>query len=423
MRDMNQYLLIGFSLSWVLTFILYMAKKKIFDSGALILLSYVVYSVFSIILNRVPFYGNYILHLFPFLYLYIMELFMLSPVLRFDLKNQIIDTPDRSLFNTISIIFIVSTLIHIPSTIMSFREGLIQILADSSGGADLYAEKMELSNEYGGGITNVFAIFSLAFSGLGIMFLFYSFTQENTNRLIQLGLIVSLFALFVNGVSSGQRGLIIEPLYVALISYFFFAPNINKRKKRIIRITGAVLIILMAIPFIALTRSRFESKTSSAMESVYSYAGQQNINFNLYGLDDGGIRYGDRTIPLFKRMLGFKNVPKNFWERRLKYPNLKVNDEVFYTHIGDFTIDFGPFFGTIIMVLMTFFFRTRVKPINNQYRFCQLILLHFVMYMCMMGGLKLYPFSDVAGNLKVIVYFTAYLLFKNIRLDVSYETK
>lgn len=28
--------------------------------------------------------------------------------------------------------------------------------------------------------------------------------------------------------------------------------------------------------------------------------------------NDGGIRYEDRTFPLFKRMLGFDNVPHNF---------------------------------------------------------------------------------------------------------------
>jgi hypothetical protein len=40
------------------------------------------------------------------------------------------------------------------------------------------------------------------------------------------------------------------------------------------------------------------------------------------------------------------------------------------------------------------------------------------MIVCMLGGLKLYPFSDVGGNLQLIVYFLAYLFF---RLDYNYR--
>jgi hypothetical protein len=137
----------------------------------------------------------------------------------------------------------------------------------------------------------------------------------------------------------------------------------------------------------------------------------ENLNFNNYGLDDGGIRYGDRTFPLFKRMLGFDNVPHNFWERRDKYPNLKVNDEVFISFVGDFTLDFGPFIAPLIFILFTFFILNLTRIRNGRILFHQLILVHFVMCVCMQGGMKLFSFSDLA-NLRIIVCFIAYIFFR-----------
>ncbi len=117
-------------------------------------------------------------------------------------------------------------------------------------------------------------------------------------------------------------------------------------------------------------------------------------------------------------------MPKNFVERRAKYPNLRINDGVFSTFVGDFTIDFGPVIGSLILLFFTVFVLIKTKIRDGIIRFHQLILLHFVMNVCVIGGLKLYPFSDVGGNLQLIVYFIAYILFRldyNLRLKYKGE--
>lgn len=423
---MNLIILCVYCFLWLLTFVIYVAKRRktgdTFGAGGIILLSYFIYSVFSVLLynTKVFFAESDSITVFPFMYLYGIEMLFLYPILRYRSNTTQLDhLGDLFIFNIISIIFIFSSLIHLPTVLLSFREGLYQIMTDPSGGAELYAERMEMSYESGGGITNLFAIISSALSGIGILFLVYSFVNNKVNKWIRLGLLLSYIVLLMNGVSSGQRGLLIEPLYVAIVSYFFFQPYISQKINRVISIAGITIIIALSIPFAALTFSRFDTVNSGVAESFYFYAGQENVYFNLYGLDDNGIRYGDRTVPLFKRMIGFTDVPKNFWERREKYPHLKINDEVFYTYVGDFTIDFGPVLGTVIMLLMALLFARKTDVHYNRISFEQLIVLHFLMYMCMVGGLKLFPFSDVAGNLKIIVYFTAYLLFKYLTIKKS----
>lgn len=204
---MDQIILYAYSFLWFLTIIIYVKKRKkagdVFGVGEVILLSYFVYSIFSILLCGSSYFNASIkVTVFPFIYLYGIELLFLLPLLRYhSSKTQLCHPTDLLLFNIISAIFIISSLIHLPSVITSFREGLFQILSDSSGGADLYTEEMERSYESGGGITNLFAIFSSAFSGLGTLFLFYSFVNKKISKWIRAGLLLSYMVILLNGES------------------------------------------------------------------------------------------------------------------------------------------------------------------------------------------------------------------------------
>ena len=195
-----------------------------------------------------------------------------------------------------------------------------------------------------------------------------------------------------------------------MIAYFFFKrfipQNINKKVKIVgISIIGALLFLIALI-----TVSRFTDE-GGVGSSVYGYTGMQNLNFSKYGLDNGGIRYGDRTCAIFKKMLGFSNVPNNFWEGRDKYPHLKIDDGVFIGFVGDFTLDFGPIFALIIFILFNVFVINHTRIYSKTIKFHQLVLLSFVFNICMEGGMKLYPYA-YTDNLRIIVYFIAYFIFR-----------
>ena len=139
-----------------------------------------------------------------------------------------------------------------------------------------------------------------------------------------------------------------------------------------------------------------------------SYTGQNILNFNTYAFDNNGIRYGDRTIPLFKKLFLFEDVPDNFIERRQKYPNLKINDEKFVTYIGDFVLDFGPLIAFLIISLFSIFVNTMTKIRGLSYPFYKLILLHFLLSI-IAQGIFLYRYADISGNLVAIFYFFMFM--------------
>lgn len=415
----NIYLII-YTTIWIVTILIYQKRKKNFDAGSLILFTYLAYSIVSLILYNSPYYTFKDIQLFPFIYLYLMLMLAFSPVLKYDdFKINEIKKPTNFILNTISIIFIVASIVQIPAIFSNFILNIIRLFVMSSGGQDLYNEAMSNSYSLGdGNIANLPSIISNAYGNFGILLFFYYLTLNKPNKLITFGLFIScILNIFIN-ISLGQRGPILETLLSLIITYFalkkFFQPKI----KKIINVIGIMLIIAASIPLIVLTISRFGNMEGGSISSIYYYVGQENLHFNNYGLDNGGIRYGDRTFPLFKRMLGFENVPNNFWERRQKYPELKINDEVFYGFVGDFTLDFGPLIPPIFFIIFTFFVLSKTKVRNGRFLFHQLILIHFVMCVCMLGGMKLYSFSDVGGNLQLIVYFMAYISFK-VDYDLS----
>lgn len=416
--DVNYIMLILFIITWVITFAWYQKKKRYFDAGSVIIFSNILYSILSFFLYFDPFWGQEFnqLHLFPFIYLYLMLMIAALPVLKFnELKILEIQKPSNILFNSIGILLIVSTLACMQKGLPNLIDGFKKILFDSTAGMAIYKETMdssEASNIGDGKISNLPSIISGLLSDIGILMFFYSLTLKKRSKLMISGLLIAILYPILEQISISQRGPVIDRLFTIIISYFALRKFIPSNINNAIKIIGIILIISITVPIIAITSSRFDRPGSGgAMSSVLFYSGQQNLYFNNYGLDNGGLRYGDRTFPMFKRMLGFNNVPHNFFERRAKYNNLKINDEVFIGFVGDFTLDFGPILAPLIFIFFTFLILTLTKVHNGRILFHQLVLLHFVMCICIQGGMKLFSYADTS-NLRIITIFLAYIAFR-----------
>lgn len=413
MSDNSNLYLILYITTWLFTFLFYQKKRRFFDAGSFILVSYLVYSIFSFFLfNGVGVYTIKSLSLFPFLYLYIMLMITTSPVLLFNTdKISSIKLSNQSIVYIILFSFAFFALLSFPDTIEHIREGVSLIMLDSMGGADLVAEAREVADSYGhGGLTHLPSVISNAFVNIGVFLLFYLLTLKNKPKLIISILVVSLLLSILSGIASGMRGRPINLVLTIVGTFFLFSRLYSDSINKWVRRLGIILIIIVAIPIVFITTSRFGEDNS--FDSILDYAGQENLYFNKYGLDDNGIRYGDRTIPLFKRIIGIEGVPHNYIERRDKYPFLKINDEVFCTFVGDFTIDFGPILASAIFIIFNLFVVLKTKIKNGAIQFRHLLLIHFVMCVCVQGGMTLYSFADTAGNLQIIAYLLVYVYSK-----------
>lgn len=415
--DLSNIWLIGYVIAWLITFIIYQKKVKHFGAGSFIMTCLIVYAISSYLLYNNEYYRILYsfkpIHLIPFVYLYLMLMLAFMPINRFEKqKIETIQRPSNFALYAIILLFIFSSIIRLVNEIPNVMDGLFRIMLDSSGGSDIYNElRADYDTKGDGLIVSLPAIISNVLGDISVLLLFYYMTLPDEKKIITIGLFIGFISTVISFIAESQRGPVMGRALTLLVTYFAMRRFIPPKRNKLISKILLVLVVLISIPMVAISISRFSMRDGGGtLGSLNEYSGQANLYFNNYAFDDNGIRYGDRTFPVFKRLLGFENVPKNFVERRAKYPRLYINDEYFIGFVGDFCLDFGPIFAFIIFLFFTVYVLNSTKSRNGTIKFHQLLLLHFVMCIFAQGSMKLYAYSDM-GNLNVIALFMAYFYF------------
>lgn len=394
---------------WVITFVIYHWRYRRFDAGSAIMLTYISYSIFSILTINDLFFSDLFepLTLFPYIYLFVMLIIALSPAIytHFHPTTEIAN-PNTRVIAMIGMLIIFSSILLVPDIVSNFSDGLVKLFVDSDAGKENYEEQSSQITESGSGISNIPAIIYNAMMDLGPFLCFYYLSQKKKNRLMIMGLIFSMTVGVLLPIMRGQRGGVITSVLTVFVAYMLFRQYINKRINHWIQVLGIVAAIIVSLPVVAISLSRFGDTNGGIFGFINWYIGQANLYFNNYAMDNGGIRYGDRTINLFKRVV-FPDTPKNYEERRWIYRNLEIDDDLFSTFVGDFVIDFGPTLAFIIFVSFNIFVLFHIRAREGIIDLHKLLLLYFTLCVCMQGGMTLFSFSD-SSNLRMIVIFSLY---------------
>ena len=411
----NLFLLVNILL-WLITFLFYQLRKRYFGAGSFLLLFYLSIAIVGFHLFNHPLSIGWFkeINLFPLLYLYLMMILATLSVLKFNEQRiDHIQNPSNYAFNILCIIAIISSLFQIVPIISNFSSGVAKMLIDSTIGSELYKETLGTIEEAGDGkIQNVPAIISGMLSNISILLFFYLLTREKRNRFIVVGLFISILLSMFSSIASGARGGTFNTLLTCLACYFLLCKFMSNKVKRNMKRLGIFIFALVSIPIILITTSRFgDIENFNPLYSIEMYYGQSFLNFNNYGLDAGGIRNGDRTASLFKQII-WDDVPRNYFERIIKHSKMTMNEGLFYTFVGDFTLDYGPIFSFFLFVVASFLFVRKTMCKNQTILFHQLVLLFFVTCVCSQGAISLFLFSDVAGNLNLIAFILVYYWFK-----------
>lgn len=413
------YLLFYFVL-FVITLYVYWRKKQSIDSGFVLISLYALYSAFTLLLyndpsSELPSFDIYFL---PLVFLYLCLMISFLPVLSFNSSRfKGICPPSGNILGILVLTIILSYVFQIDAIINDFSQGLFLIMLDEQGGADLYAEAADNASSGGIGISNIFAILGNLFYNFGVLLFFYYLTHERKNKIILVGLILAMLIGMLSIISKGHRGGVVNHLLAIVGTYFLLKDFIIIKSKKLMKVVGIIAVIVVAIPFMALTSSRYSMREGGIESSFNNYGGQAVLFFDQYAFDNNGIRYGDRCAPMFKQALGFDNVPRNYMERRSKYPHLRINDEVFVTFVGDLCLDFGPLIAFFLIIIFSTITKRIIRHKGQYLPFYKLIPLHLAMTICIEGG-SLASFADT-GNLVLIIYALLYFFFY---LEYHWET-
>lgn len=414
-HDINSYIyLLIYILLW--SFVCYRHYKKAkFSSGLVVILSYLVYGILAFILYSDNYLGKSYgeLGLFPFIYLFIMLYMFLSPVFKYEESNIArVITPSKMIIQIFLLVYSFCVIIIIPNTIGSLREGLTKLLIDTSGGHELYNEAHEnyvMRSKGVSGISGLISIIYNIFSDIAKFIFFYYLTLRDKKKVFIVLFCITFVVDLLVPLSKGGRTGVIMNLFSLFMALTLFWPFYSKTLKKILKKSVLVLIIIVSVPFMALTISRFGERESGTSGGMLSYAGQAPLNFNLKALDAGGTRNGDRTINLFKQFI-FDNTPRDINEVRMKYRHLKMDDSIFSTYVGDFVLDYGPIGAFIIFIILSLYFNNKIRIRNKTISFRSLFLIYFILCVAMHGGMYLFYYSFMQ-NLTIIAFIFMYVVF------------
>lgn len=421
----NIYLII-YALAWVWLFFYHQKRVVNFGAGSFLFLLYVFISFASIVLfNHQEFVmgqskGWEELYLLPFVYLFLAIWLTSTPILNYDkAKVRIIVPPNSQILNVVAIIIVASSVWSVMIHWDYIVQGLTMIILNIDNAADLYADKADVYENLSAGLkgANIFQlllhyIYTL-FRDFNILFFLYYLTQKKT-KILPILLGIGTFFEILFSISSGNRTGLLLPVFTIAITYFTFSGFFKRKVRRKVVFVSAIVGAVIVVFFGIITISRFRDYTAGAQGSIFFYAGQANLNFDVYAFDNGGIRYGDRTMMLFKGWLD-DATPSNRGDLLAKYPSLKITDGLFSTYIGDIMIDFGPIVTTLILLLFTLIANKITRPKGGCMYFDQIILLYFVLCICSRGCMYLFDFSLKGGNWRMIGFLLMYLLFRFTR--------
>ena len=217
-----------------------------------------------------------------------------------------------------------------------------------------------------------------------------------------LMMLCAVLAHIIMMLSKGARSGLIQILFSIVFVYCSFYQYINAKLINIVKKIGFVFLIILGSAFSVITFGRFGGSGFDELIvfSLESYIGQPMLNFANYGLDANGIRYGDRTAPIIRKLLGL-HTSTNFYERRETYSNMLIDDSYFYTFVGDFTLDYGPIIGFMLLFVISLLLRKMINPYNTGYKLSHLLVFYIIFQWCAYG-FTLWPYAEKMGNVKLI---------------------
>ncbi len=319
-------------------------------------------------------WGNlqgYKLALWPFLYLFVVFLLFIHPFKSFNVRINSLSIADSKWLELIAWIYVVTGILTIiftlPTAIANYASADWDALKD-----EIYLDE-DLVVVYHNAFEKLVMNIRSYIETFAIVYAFYLLTKQKSNKLLCVLILITYFGnTFVGSVLEAGRGRIARILLDTGLLYIVFRPYIEKRTKKILKLSFLMLLAFVSTYLIAVTVSRF-GEGSDGGASVIDYLGHSTLNFN-FGIAQHIQNYagGKRFFSWFYDLVGLDSYYGDLRHRA---------GHGFVTFIGNFYMDFGAF-GTLLL---------------------SFIMLPIISYFT---SKKSYHFSDLV----VIVFFAQYYL-------------
>lgn len=380
--------------------IYYLHTRKTMDFGFVLLFAYAltaVTCVFWYAYNPV----NWKLTTWPFIYLFGICILSFRPFFIYP-SSYISENIKIRKLNVLNIFCYIFITCAITATFFSINDVIknittndwVQIYSES-GDKILYTTQLERFTK----------IFTQYLHPIATIALFYYLTLNRKKWLFLILLCISIIgSVFATAIIVGARGLIVIRFMSVFIGYIFFQKSYSKKLKRIILYFSSSILFIVLLYAFAVTESRFSNYYSTLDEksSILYYLGHSMLAFD-YGIADTiqKFMWGDFLFKTNMNLyyLGFDSTLGTHFGTQ------------FFTFVGAWYLDFGPFGTLIIAILLPIllfsnFRKKKVFDIADLY-------LYFFFYMFLLNGVFVYGRGYF---IQWVMSFAVYIILKIIRI-------
>lgn len=278
----------------ILNFFFYICllhKHSIFSTGMIVMVYYLIVSIFAIpAYNMLP-YDNYFciynfteIKVWPYFLYFILTILLIKPIFNYDnlLKNTNIVLPTQK-----TRIFIYFFIICSLASIIIYG----RMLADNSVLDNLDEIRQNLYNgiqitAYHNQVEHIVLLFTKYFSLPAKILLFYILANDRKELDLSKSLIILLgfgilFPEIMDAARTASRGMIINVFFELMLCYTLFSPRIQKKDKAVLYISFILSVLLMAVYSLMVTDARFgKNDNDDSLSSLICYWGQPTLVFN-----------------------------------------------------------------------------------------------------------------------------------------------
>lgn len=416
---MNILLTFCNSLLYCGTFYYFWKKNKKVNIGILVLSLWSLSAICGIYYCQTDLHKwNHTFTLLPFIYVFLLFMISIFPLLNLkEWKIQNISTNIR-LINKLAIL--ISIIAIIP-----FYENLIQLFYTIQSGSDEMIEVLnsryrdETYDQYYY-MSDIGKKLTWYNNNLGIvsncLFLYYiSFFKKN--KILITGLLISILTTYLAAYNTSARYIIVKNMLLLVFYGLIFYRFMNyKTQKKLIKysviVIGSFITMTMIISIFRYSDIMENKAYSYSMLdwlSLYLSEGFLNFNGDMWYIKD--YLWGRNTMFLERYMFDITQHVEGrdfvIFESIVKIPM-----NYFYTMIGDFYVDFGPWLTPIIITCISFIFCKFCKYSQNML-LSKLILIGVWGKACLIGFTYYTYHGDEYQTLFTPLIYLIVLLFEN----------
>lgn len=298
------------------------------------------------------------LSILPYVFLFICFCISLFPIVKCQKRMEnAIPCVTFGLFDKIIWVFILLSLIP-------FYENLRYVISsygaiDTSGLADMYNDKM-----YGDGIKvtwlSSLGMIGNSLDGVFIQLLvfipFYFLTRKKINKYLLLFSFLPVLNHVLFQLASSGRGFATQFFLDAVFLILLFRKQIPSTRFKKLKLVSLVVIpcFFLLLSILTLARGNSSNKGVETSITVGYYVAKSHLDFNESLWNIRKHTEGDNSFGFVKDLIGL-DVPKDknaYWN----YSKTGIIPSLFYTYIGDWYMDFGPFFTIVLLLIWSFVF-------------------------------------------------------------------